>query len=287
MERSTRSSSPVFACLVLVGSLTVAGNVTAQTRRSLTRRVEAVQIRLLEVEVPVRVELGRKFVAGLTEKNFELYEDGKREKIGRFVAPPPFPLRIAILTDVDPPFDRRFGQDLVEATVRPRGADSGLHLNHDFTRRYKGVLDDIYHVIEETLSMDHGPGVRQILIVLSQGRDAGSERSLKDTIEAAQRNGVTVFVISTKGFIDPDRPTFDLVDRELRSLCENTGGEFFVAFDKASLFRAFGSVEQTLRPEYTIYYNPQNQEETRRSRSIKITLIQVEGQAFYKHGYVY
>ena len=76
-------------------------------------------------------------------------------------------------------------------------------------------------------------------------------------------------------------------DRDLKSLCEETGGHFFHTFDKPTLFRAFTQIEDTLRPEYTISYIPQSQEKTSRNRSIEIKLVKAEGQAHHKQGYVY
>src|SRR5690349_21136840 len=53
------------------------------------------KIGVLEVRLPISVKQNKKFVGGLTQNNFEVYEDGKRQKIEKFIAPSQLPLNIA------------------------------------------------------------------------------------------------------------------------------------------------------------------------------------------------
>ena len=63
-----------------------------------------------------------KFVVGLTANNFEVYEDGKRERIEKFIAPSQLPLNVAVLMDTSNsvklklPFEKDAAEDFV-ATV--------------------------------------------------------------------------------------------------------------------------------------------------------------------------
>ena len=144
MRRSTRSNWSAVASLTLLGSLTLAVSVDAQARRPQEERSKAEQIYILEIQVPVTVKLGSRFVEGLTAANFEVYEDGKQQKIAAFIAPGLFPRRMTFLTDVDPPaFEKIAAEDFVGMAAYNRG-DSDLELYRDFTGKYTSLLDDIY-----------------------------------------------------------------------------------------------------------------------------------------------
>src|SRR5215212_2387468 len=68
---------------------------TPQTRQDDTPQ----RIGTLEVRLPISVKEKNKFVTGLTVNNFEVYEDGKRQKIINFMSPSQLPLNIGMLMD--------------------------------------------------------------------------------------------------------------------------------------------------------------------------------------------
>jgi Ca-activated chloride channel family protein len=125
--------------------------------------------------------------------------------------------------------------------------------------------------------------------VLSDGADTASERSLREATEMAQRYDVTIFGISTKNFkgiLSGSVESSD--DKELRQMCEATGGQVFLPSQKAELFRSFSQVRDDLRQEYVVYYKPLNQNETGKRREIKVKLVRgAEGKLFHKQGYSY
>ena len=57
------------------------------------------KIGVLEVRLPIAAKHNKKFLPGLTVNNFEVYEDGKRQKIEKFIAPSELPLYIGLLID--------------------------------------------------------------------------------------------------------------------------------------------------------------------------------------------
>lgn len=290
MRFSTGIDRLPVVCLTLL-ALTVAGSVNGQSTISQQRRPKIAQISLLEVQVPVTVKVGSRFVVGLSVADFEVYEDGKPQKIEGFIAPRPFPQRISILADVDlAPFEQMALEDLVAAIEHMRAHDSDLEICRHFTGEHMSLLDDLYHLIEDKPSPGQARGAPapQLLIALSRAGDADSERPLKDVIESAQRHDVTVFVIKTNRDSAPVAVANDSSeDRDLRILCDETGGQLSRIFEKAQLYREFTRIEQRLRPEYLISYVPENQEKTSGNRAIEIKLIRAEGQIFHKRGYVY
>lgn len=268
----------------------------------------------LEVRLPVTVKKDKKFVAGLTQHNFEVYEDGKRQEITQFIAPSKLPLNIAVLMDTSNsvklklPFEKDAAEDFVATVTTYRRKDqvsfatfdSEVALHQDFTDNqellvkairkvkaggYTRIYDAVYRIIEEKLANLTGDA-RRIIVVLSDGEDTASERSLKDAIDMAQRYDVTIFGISTKNFKGIGSGlTEGSDDKELRRLCEETGGQIFLPSQKIELFKSFTEVAQDLRQEYVIYYRPVDQSRSDRPRQIKVKLVGAEGDMSYKKGY--
>src|SRR6185369_8491107 len=119
---------------------------------------------------------------------------------------------------------------------------------------YTKLYDGVYRVIEEKMASLQGSDARRIIVILSDGEDTASERTLKEAIEMAQRYDVTIFGISTKNFTGITSGTVDNADdRDLRRLCEETGGQIFLPSQKIDLFRAFNQVAQDLRQEYVLF----------------------------------
>ena len=133
-----------------------------------------------------------------------------------------------------------------------------------------------------------GSDARRIIVVLSDGEDTASERTLKEAIEMAQRYDVTIFGISTKNFKGIDTGMVEgSDDKELRRLCEDTGGQVFLPSQKMELFRSFTQVAQDLRQEYVLFYTPTNQAKAGKKREIKVKLVGADGHLYHKEGYVY
>src|SRR2546423_4849704 len=273
-------------------------------------------IGVYEARLPVTVKAKSRFVSGLTEKNFEVYEDGKRQKIETFISPSKLPLNIAVLMDTSNsvklklPFEKDAAEDFVATVTTYRRKDqvsfttfdSDVELHQDFTDNqellikairkvkaggYTRIYDAVYRIIEEKLANLTGDA-RRIIVVLSDGEDTASEHSLRDALEMAQRYDVTIFGISTKNFKGVGSGLVETGDdKELRRLCEATGGQIFLPSAEIDLLQAFTQVAQDLRQEYVIYYRPTVQEKISKRREIRLKLVGADGHPSYKEGYTY
>lgn len=273
---------------------------------------------VLTVRLPISVKEKNKFVAGLTENNFEIFENGKPQKIDGFQAPSQLPLDVAILMDTSEsvklklPFEKDAAEDFVSTitTVRRRDNvlfatfDSEVELHQDFTpdeqpliKAIKGVkaggytklYDAVYRVIEEKMANIQGTDARRVILMLSDGSDTASQRNLRDAIEMAERYDVSIFGISTKNFTGITSGMVENADdKDMRRLCEETGGQLFLPSQKVELFKAFEQVAHDLRQEYIVFYTPDDQEHTGKRRSIKVKLTGgAQGHLYHKLGYVY
>jgi Ca-activated chloride channel family protein len=298
----------------LIGSSVFAQRTARQAQPQ--EQEDQVQIRTFEVRLPISVKNKDKFVTGLTVNNFEVYEDGKRQKIEDFKAPSQLPLNIAMLVDTSNsvklklPFEKEAGEDFIATVTTFRrkdkvllaSFDSEVALHQDFTDDQQSLIaalrklkaggvtrmrDAVCRIIEEKLANVSGNESRRIIVVLSDGEDTASERTLKETIDMAQRHDVTIFGISTKNF---KGITSGMVenedDKELRKLCESTGGQVFLPSEKLQLFRSFSQVAQDLRLEYVVFYKPENQDKTGKPRQIRVKLVNADGRVHHKQGYI-
>ena len=279
---------------------------------------DTTRIGVLKVRLPITVkDKKNQSIGGLNQQNFEVYENGVIQKIDNFQAPSQLSLRMAVLLDTSEsvklklPFEKEAAEDFIATITTYRRKDqvlfatfdSDIELLQDFTDAqeplirsirsvkaggYTKLYDAIYRVIEEKMAPMQEGDTRKIILVISDGADTASEKSLKDAIEMAERYDVTIFGISTKNFtgitsgMGQDEP-----DKELALLCSDTGGQLFLPSQKLELFRAFGQVAQDLRQEYVVYYTPPNQDRTGKHRGIKVKLLRADGKLYHKLGYTY
>ena len=321
MTRSSSLTLAIVALSLFVGSAAFAQKPATrpnETKPEPQQRDDPPQkIGVLEVRLPISAKQDKKFLPGLALNNFEVYEDGKLQKIEKFVAPSQLPLNIALLIDTSNsvklklPFEKDAGEDFIATVTTYRrkdkilltSFDSDVELHQDFTDNqeqlihalrklkaggYTKLYDGVYRVIEEKMANLQGSDARRIIVVLSDGEDTASERTLRDAIEMAQRYDVTIFGISTKNFKGVDTGMVESSDdKELRRLCEDTGGQVFLPSQKLELFRSFTQVAQDLRQEYVLFYTPTNQAKAGKKRQIKVKLVGADGRLYHKEGYVY
>jgi Ca-activated chloride channel homolog len=319
-----RRSSAIIACSVFIALLTSALAFAQKPSDKPQQKKpepaspddQTTRVGVYEVRLPISVKTKGKFVPGLTQNNFEVYEDGKRQKIETFIAPSKLPLNIAVLMDTSNsvklklPFEKDAAEDFVSTVTTFRRKDqvafttfdSDVELHQDFTDNqellinairkvkaggYTRIYDAVYRIIEEKLA-NLTSDARRIIVVLSDGEDTASEHTLKEAIEMAQRYDVTIFGISTKNFKGTASGLVENADdKELRRLCEETGGQIFMPAEKIELFKAFSQVAQDLRQEYVIYYRPTTQEKTGKRREIKVKLVAADGHLSHKQAYTY
>ena len=313
----------VLTCAVGLAQRPAAPGQPQQTRDDTPQKIG-----VLEVRLPISVKEKSKFVPGLTLRNFEVYEDGERQQIQKFMSPSQLPLRIGLVMDTSNsvklklPFEKDAAEDFcatITAAIRANSEndapfrrkdrvlfatfDSEVKLHVDFTDDlqalvrsirsvkaggYTRLYDAVYRVIEEKMATLQDAEARRIVVVLSDGEDTASERTLKEAIDIAQRYDVTIFGISTKNFKGVESGMVEGgEDKNLRVLCEETGGQVFLPSQKVELFRAFTQVGKDLRQEYVLFYTPQNQSRTGKKREIRVKLVATEGRPYHKQGYSY
>jgi len=255
----------------------------------------------VQLAVAVFDEKTARLVIDLKQTDFEISEDGTQQKIESFRTEGDLPIDVAVLMDtsnsVKPKL--KFEKDAAVAFLytmlqqrRDRALfatfDSEVELQQDFTNRTdllsqaidkvkaRGetrMYDAIYRVCEE--KMFGSPGRRRAMVIITDGEDTISERSLNEAIDVAQRSETTIYVISTKagGFFGVDAGMVDRKeDKILKKLAEETGGRAFFAAKIIELERSFTNIVQELRSQYLIAYSPTNEKFDGKFREIQVRL---------------
>ena len=234
---------------LLVGVM-VASLLLAQAPAPSGQEPAPIRVQVDEVIVPVTVTDNQdRFVNNLDAKDFHVYDQGREQKVIYFSRERNQPVVVGFLLDVSNasrlhwdkfqeaaselaftllPGDERFSGYLITC-----GNEAELAVNTtrdseaivDKIRKLKpgggaALFDGIY-LAGTSRNLVKGEPIepRRILIIIGDGHDTASKKSLAEVLELAQRNLITIYGISTTafGFVSEG-------DENLRRLCEETGG---------------------------------------------------------------
>jgi Ca-activated chloride channel family protein len=291
VDRNLGRVALLLALFILVPHPRLDAQKPAAQRSEFTVRSET---NLLSVAVRV-TDRNDNEIPRLTANQFSLYEDGKPQKISFFDTESE-PVSLGILLDVSG--SMRTSGKLTQAkdalfrllgTMRP--TDEALlmrfHLKVeevvDFTSDSKRILSAIsqtaatengtclYDAIARGLCyMRHAHHRRQALLVITDGTDENSHRSLEDMVPVVQASQTQVFVIGALSkeeydlFRQARGQKIPLVTRQevdnpitaFNELASESGAESFFPASPQKLQEAVESVAHQLRTQYTLAYYP-------------------------------
>ena len=117
------------------------------------------------------------------------------------------------------------------------------------------LYDGVYRACREQFpAPEDGDIAQRILILITDGDDNGSLHSLGDAISAAQRREIQIFALSVHS------PRFVADgDRILRRIADDTGGQFYVASSEKDFPAIFAAMEQQMRTQYAVSFQPGEQ----------------------------
>jgi VWFA-related protein len=281
-------------CLVVLGSTHAA--IRPVAFQETTPKI-SVDVELVNVVFTVFDKKG-KLVTELRQDQFRVYEDNAPQAIAYFSQETSVPLTVALLADTSGSireqlrFEQEAATEFFSSALR-RGRDQGLvltfasdvNLLQDYTddpakiaeavkRMRSGggtaLYDAIYLAIARKLAGQEG---RRAIILISDGDDTVSHSSLTEVLEAAQRNNVAIYTISTNrttGSRSREQEQGDRGDRVLKKLADETGGKMFSPFKLQDLTGDFQRIRDELRAQYTLAYRPTNLQKDGTFRRIRI-----------------
>lgn len=234
------------------------------------------RIDVVQVTVAVTDASGR-LITGLTQEDFQVFEDGVEQTITQFTDKR-VPVSLGMLLDAS---DSMRGQAVIDARDAFDRFVGDLLLTEDevFVATFnhlprlvmkwttpptslRGRLGDlkpsggtaIYDALADTSKLfEQRINLRAAMIVVSDGADTASDRSLLQTIEVIRRNDAFVYAIAIDA---PDGRESTRVNPEaLRDITSLTGGYTEVVKSAADLGPATERIADELNKQYTIGYS--------------------------------
>jgi VWFA-related protein len=137
-------------------------------------------------------------------------------------------------------------------------------------RCWTGVWDAVWVTVNEVLSQTPEQ-TRRAIILLSDGDDTSSATKKQEAIDFAVKHNVVIYSI---GIGDPKEYKID--GDALRKVSEKTGGRAFFPPDKPALNASFAQIQQELRSQYMIAYQPANRKRDGSFRQVRVEIINPE-----------
>ena len=132
------------------------------------------------------------------------------------------------------------------------------------------IWDAIWITSEEIL----GPApekTRRAIILLTDGVNTYGKKKLNDAVEAAQRAEAVIYSIGIG-----DNFTNGVDEGSLNKISERTGGKAFFPRDELELRKAFQQIQEEMRSQYMVSYEPTNPALDGSYRTIEIKLTNPE-----------
>jgi VWFA-related protein len=267
------------------------------------------EVKVVNVLATVRNKKGA-FIRDLGKDDFSVVENGRPQTIRYFSRQTDLPLTIGLMIDSSMSQRRvmdaeriasytfleqvlREKKDQVfimqfdlSAILRQELTSSFLKLSEGLQRVDTPSMNDLRSqtgggtmlydaMFKASKEIMQGQTGRKALIVLSDGVDTGSQATIAETIEAAQRADTLIYSIlfSDEGFYGIFSGGADGKNVLMR-MSRETGGGFFEVSKKQSLDDIFTQLQEELRSQYSIGYESDQPVSISEWRKIQLTTHQ-------------
>ncbi len=291
----------------------------------------SIKVQVNEVIVPVTVtdEKGR-FVNDLDQKDFSVFDEGKEQKIQFFTRERNQPVVVGFLMDISnasrmhwknyqdaavelvqnlvPGDNPKFSGYLIsyandaELVVNTTSDPEPMVQKLGKLKPTGGaaLYDAIYMACTSRKLIDGEPiEPRRILVVIGDGHDNSSKKTLDEAVEIAQRNLVTIYGVSTVafGFENPDQDNLIRLAEEtggrvvspLQNVYGDVSGYLSTPSDEGNyalkvgtggyasalangMYKAIEAVAGEVTTQYIIRYTPDTVDEKRLFRNINVVV---------------
>lgn len=236
----------------------------------------AVNVDLVVLHATVRNAKGQ-FVSDLSAGDFEIFENGVRQPI-RLFRHEDVPITVGLVIDHSGSMRSKLPDVIAAARVFVRASNPNdqmfvVNFNEDVSmgllgpKQFTGRADDLEYAIgrvqaagetalydavaEALVRLQTGDHEKKTLIVISDGADNASTRSLADVLEMAAKSSALIYTV---GIFDASGE--DANPNVLRRLARATGGEAFFPSDQTGAVSICESIARDIRNQYTLGYVP-------------------------------
>jgi len=236
-------------------------------------------------------------VNDLDVSDLEILDNNKPpERILQFLAQAQLPLRLGLMIDTSDsvenraPFEKQAARRFLQRMMIVQsdlafvaGFNSSVSVTQDFTGNpnaltagvdklgRRGNSTSVFDAIEygcwKLAAYPDEDRASKVLVVLTDGEDNSSHRSLRQAIAFAQDAGVTIYTVHTG--IDLD--TQSDAARVLKTIAQSTGGEAMFPQTLGDLDHYLSKVPDLIRSRYLIAYRPAHFVPDGKYRSVQIS----------------
>jgi Ca-activated chloride channel homolog len=275
----------------------VALGLSAATAVSAQQRIRS-GVELVELNVTV-TDAGGKYVTGLAEDDFEVFEDGAKQKL-TFFSPTQQPISLAILLDTSASMEERMGiaqEAAIGFTRQLRKDDQAEVIDFDSQVRVLSPFTSDGASLEKAIKATTANGStslynavyialkdlkkvkaansaeirRQAIVLLSDGDDTSSLIEFDQVLDLAKRSETVIYCIGLRqGEIA--RREFKEAEFVLKQLSNETGGRAYFPTDARELAKIYQSIWDELSSQYTMAYSSGNPKRDGAWRRVQVRL---------------
>ena len=260
-------------------------------------------------------DAANKYITDLTEKDFEIFEDGVKQDLTLFNRTN-LPVALSLLIDTSSSMEDRMAvaQEAAIGFVRKlRPTDLGEVIGFDsraeVLQKFTSNTAELEQAIRKTVaggstSLNNAIYIslkglkkipirqedeirRQAIILLSDGEDTSSLVTFDDVLDLARRSETAIYAIGLmeEGTAGGQSKGFREATYALRQLTNDTGGRAFFPADARSLASVYGQIYDELSSQYTIGYTSKNSRRDGAWRRLVVRVARPNVVARTKQGY--
>ncbi len=299
--RGPKPVAPLALCLA---------GVTAAALAAQGQRIRS-GVELVSLNVTV-TDGGGKYLTDLNEEEFEVFEDGAKQKL-TFFSRTQQPISLALLLDTSASMDERMGiaQEAAIGFARQLHKDdqaevidfdSQVRILQAFTNESAtlekairqtvpngstSLYNAIYISLKELKKVKAAATSdirRQAIVLLSDGDDTSSLIEFDEVLDLAKRSETSIYAIGLRQG-EVGRREFKEAEFVLKQLATETGGRAYFVTDARELPKIYQTIWDELSSQYAVAYSSANPKRDGAWRRIQVRLLRPNASARTKQGY--
>jgi Ca-activated chloride channel family protein len=253
-----------------------------------------------------------KYLTDLTEKEFEVYEDGAKQKV-TFFSRTLQPISLALLLDTSASMEERMAvaqEAAIGFAKQLRKEDQAEVIDFDSQVRILSPFTNDAAALEKAIRTTTPNGStslynaiyislkelkkvkatatseirRQAIVLLSDGDDTSSLIEFEEVLDLAKRSETVIYAIGLRQG-ELARREFKEAEFVLKQLANETGGRAYFVNDARELQKIYQSIWDELSSQYSIAYSSTNPKRDGAWRRVQVRLLRPNASARTKLGY--
>lgn len=267
---------------------------------------------VLTVDVPVAVldNKGR-FIPNIPPGNFRVLEDGVPQKLSGFEVGQA-PMTVCLVVEFSAQFQSFWSETWYQTLVATQGFIDTLQpedylaiiaydlrpeILSDFSTNRMDSMEamrrlqipgfsesNLYDALQFTLERMEGIEGRKAVIVIASGMDTFSKLNFGEARKVVQNAGIPIYTIGlmqwireymdSRGMLGPmARMDFLQADNQMRTFAKESGGQSFFPRFYGEFPSIYNAIQQAMRNQYNLVYQPTNLERDGKFRRIEVQLV--------------